>query len=100
MNFFPPCMCVCVWLFIKWVFTKNFFLLFFTYIKHFLSHFTKFDFDSIYVGTISVVEKLDRETTSQYNLLISATDAISDTSSTVNVFIKGRKNFENDVSIM
>ncbi|XP_075679653.1 fat-like cadherin-related tumor suppressor homolog isoform X1 [Dermatophagoides pteronyssinus] len=38
--------------------------------------------------TISVVEKLDRETTSQYNLLISATDAISDTSSTVNVYIK------------
>ncbi|OTF73474.1 hypothetical protein BLA29_011442, partial [Euroglyphus maynei] len=38
--------------------------------------------------TISVVEKLDRETTSQYNLLISATDAISETSSTVNVYIK------------
>ncbi|KPM03017.1 fat-like protein cadherin-related tumor suppressor-like protein [Sarcoptes scabiei] len=39
-------------------------------------------------GTISLVEKLDRETISEYNLVVSATDALSEAQSYANVLIK------------
>ena len=38
---------------------------------------------------VSIAERLDREAISRYNLLISATDAISGASSTVNLYING-----------
>ncbi|KAJ6215568.1 hypothetical protein RDWZM_010068 [Blomia tropicalis] len=38
-------------------------------------------------GMVSIAERLDREAISRYNLLISATDAISGASSTVNLYI-------------
>ena len=40
-------------------------------------------------GMISVIEKLDRESISQYNLIISGTDSVSGMSATVPLLITG-----------